>query len=168
MVGACVVFLAAKHQDIPYQQEILASSRFPHLLACFPSGFHLLKMPPPGYVFRDGGTTPPAVEDPNSAFRKRITTATTSTPTSHTTKPITATSAAPLGQNTTTSHQLATGHHEIEGAAQRAGKTGRFTNLGWQANAVGVDTLVGGLENDDLWTLMRRFNKASHISQDRY
>ncbi|KAI1629340.1 hypothetical protein EDD37DRAFT_48063 [Exophiala viscosa] len=119
-------------------------------------------MPMPGYVFRDGGTTPPAVEDADTAFRKRITTATTSTPTSHASKPITATSAAPLGQNTTTSHQLATGHHEIEGAAQRAGKEDRTTNLGWQANAVGVDTLVGGLPNDDLWTLMRRFNKQMY------
>ncbi|KIV94983.1 hypothetical protein, variant [Exophiala mesophila] len=92
-------------------------------------------MPAPGYVFRDGGATPPPEEDPNSEFRKRITDAT---------KPITATEKAPLGQNTSTSHQLATGEHEILGAAQKA------------------DTLVGGLPNDDLWTLIRRFNKQMY------
>lgn len=31
---------------------------------------------------------------------------------------------------------------------------------GWQANAVGVDTLVGGIRNEELWTLIRRFNKV--------
>lgn len=111
-------------------------------------------MPAPGYVFRDGGATPPPEQDPNSEFRKRITNAT---------KPITATEQAPLGQSTSTSHQLATGDYEILGAAQKAGKEDRTTNLGWQANAVGVDTLVGGLPNDDLWTLVRRFNKASPL-----
>lgn len=110
------------------------------------------KMPTPGYVFRDGGATPPLEQNPNSEFRKRITQAT---------KPVTATSQAPLGQNTSTSHQLATGEHDVLGAAQKAGKEDRITNLGWQANAVGVDTLVGGLPNDELWTLVRRFNKAS-------
>ena len=114
-------------------------------------------MPPPGYVFRDGGTTPPAEENPDSEFRQRTTKAT---------KPVTVatTSNAPLAQNTTTSHALATGaegDHDIQGAAQRAGKEDKTSNLGWQANGVGTDTLVGGLPNEELWTLVRRFNKAS-------
>lgn len=113
-------------------------------------------MPTPGYVFRDGGATPPLEENPDSEFRKRITQAT---------KPVAATSQAPLGQNTSTSHQLATAEHDILGAAQKAGKEDRITNLGWQANAVGVDTLVGGLPNEELWTLVRRFNKASWPSR---
>jgi Protein of unknown function (DUF3292) len=112
---------------------------------------YLASMPPPGYVFRDGGTTPPAEENPNSEFRQRITQAK---------KPVTATAQAPLGQNSSTSHQLATGQHELGGAVHDAGKEDRTTNLGWQANAVGVDQLVGGLPNDELWTLVRRFNKA--------
>lgn len=119
-------------------------------------------MPAPGYVFRDGGTTPPPEENPDSEFRQRITQATK--PAKPAPKPITATSEAPLGQNTTTSHQLATGEHEVLGAAQKAGKEDTTTNLGWQANAVGVDTLVGGLPNEELWTLVRRFNKASLTS----
>ncbi|KIW80599.1 hypothetical protein Z517_07215 [Fonsecaea pedrosoi CBS 271.37] len=102
-------------------------------------------MPTPGYVFRDGGDTP-AEEKPDPEFRQ---------PNTQAPKPPAVTANAPLAQNTTTSHQLATGatgDHEVQGAVQRAG---------WQANAVGVDNLVGGLPNDELWTLIRRFNKAS-------
>ena len=113
-------------------------------------------MPTPGYVFRDGGATP-IEEQPDSEFRQRITTA--SRPA---TRPITATAQAPLGQETSDSHKLATENHELKGAAQEAGKEDNITNLGWQANAVGVDQLVGGLRNEELWTLVRRFNKASH------
>lgn len=126
-------------------------------------------MPTPGYVFRDGGTTPPLEENPNSEFCKRITDATKPgikqqqaqlTPPQSPTKPITATEKSPLGQNSSTSHQLATENYAVGGAAQEAGKVDSITNLGWQANAVGVDTLVGGIPNEDLWTLVRRFNKA--------
>ena len=112
-------------------------------------------MPTPGYYFRDGGATPPPEENPNSEFRQRITKATK--------KPVTATSKAPLGQDSSTSHQLATGQHELRGAVKEAGKVDRTSNLGWQANAVGVDQLVGGIPNDELWTLVRRFNKACII-----
>ena len=120
-------------------------------------------MPTPGYYFRDGGATPPPEENPNSEFRQRITNATKKpVPVTPIKKPVTATSKAPLGQNTSTSHQLATEQHGLSGGAvQEAGKEDRTSNLGWQANAVGVDQLVGGLNNDDLWTLVRRFNKAS-------
>ncbi|KIX03281.1 uncharacterized protein Z518_06833 [Rhinocladiella mackenziei CBS 650.93] len=109
-------------------------------------------MPMPGYVFRDGGTTPPPEENTDSEFRKRITQATI---------PITATSKTPPGQNTSTGHQLATGEHDILGAAQKAGMEDRITHQGWQANAVDVDTLVDGLPNEELWIWIRRFNKAS-------
>ena len=105
-------------------------------------------MPTPGYYFRDGGTTPAEeINNPlNTEFRKRITNATRK---------------GPLGQETSTSHVLATQDHALKGAAQQAGKEIGTTNLGWQNNAKGVDTLVGGLDNDDLWMLIRRFNKVS-------
>ena len=74
---------------------------------------------------------------------------------------------APLAQNTSTSHQLAIDQHQIHGAVQEAGKEDRITNLGWQANAVGLDTLVGGMPNEELWTLVRRFNRASTLSWSR-
>ena len=115
-------------------------------------------MPTPGYYFRDGGATPPPEENPHSEFRQRITKATKPVTAN---KPVTATSQAPLGQDSSTSHQLATGADGLRGSVQEAGKEDRTTNLGWQANAVGVDQLVGDLPNDELWTLVRRFNKAS-------
>jgi len=106
----------------------------------------------PGYHFVDGGTTPTSeIANPHDKFRQRILQAR---------KPDTATSKAPLGQGSSTSHILATQKHDIGGAVQKAGKEDGITNLGWQANAKGVDTLVGGLDNDDLWLLIRRFNKA--------
>ncbi|ETN44099.1 uncharacterized protein HMPREF1541_10649 [Cyphellophora europaea CBS 101466] len=92
----------------------------------------------PGYVFRDGGTTPPLEEqDPsNNEFRQRILQAR---------KPETAKGNAPLAQQTTTSHQLATGEHdygdELHGKAIEAGKDPNTTDLGWRANGNGVDTL---------------------------
>lgn len=106
----------------------------------------------PGYYFRDGGTTPTIEkDDPHSEFRKRITKAT---------RPVTAPKMAPLAEETSTSHQLANQSTDLRGAAQKAGKEDGTTNLGWQKNAKGVDTLVGGLDNDDLWILIRRFDKA--------
>jgi hypothetical protein len=114
-------------------------------------------MPTPGYVFRDGGATPPAEQNPDSEFRQRITQAT------KTTKPAPVDPNVLLAQHTTTSHELATGaigDHETPGAVQRAGKEDKTSNLGWQANGEDTDTLVGGLPNDELWTLIRRFNKA--------
>jgi hypothetical protein len=130
--------------DFPSDPLIFILSFLPDIPTVFTMGT-------PGYVFRDGGTTPPAEENPDSEFRQRIIKAK---------KPVTATAQAPLGQNTSTSHQLATGEYELRGAVHEAGKEDRTTNLGWQANAVGVDRLVGGLPNDELWTLVRRFNKA--------
>ena len=121
-------------------------------------------MPTPGYYFRDGGTTPPAEENPNSEFRQRITNAVKAQQPPNTPerkKPVTAKPGSPLAQNTSTSHQLAVDHHDIHGAVQEAGKDNYITNLGWQANAKGVDTLVGGMPNDELWTLIRRFDMAS-------
>lgn len=108
-------------------------------------------MPTPGYYFRDGGTTPLEEKDQDTEFRQRILQAK---------KPVAATKKAPLGQETSTSHVLATENHDIHGAVQEAGKEDHITNLGWQKNAKGVDNLVGGLDNDDLWMLIRRFNKA--------
>lgn len=107
-------------------------------------------MPTPGYYFRDGGTTPLEEKDQNDEFRRRITT------------PKKAPQQALLGQETSTSHILAS-QHQDQGAVQQAGKEAFTSNLGWQKNAKGVDTLVEGLENDDLWMLIRRFNKACFL-----
>lgn len=109
-------------------------------------------MPTPGYVFRDGGTTPPtevettALESGANATQANA-------------KPATPPPQNPLlEQKTSESHALATESHDLKGAAQEAGKEAQITNLGWQANAKGVATLIGGLPNEELWTLVRRFN----------
>jgi hypothetical protein len=65
-----------------------------------------------------------------------------------------------LEQKPSESHALATENHELKGAAQEAGSEAHITDLGWRANAEGVATLVGGLPNEELWTLVRRFNKV--------
>jgi hypothetical protein len=111
-------------------------------------------MPTPGYIFRDGGTTPPNEAESTALDPRPGATQVNA-------------KAAPqpvqnplLEQATSESHALATENHELKGAAQEAGKEAHITNLGWQANAKGVATLVGGLPNDELWTLVRRFNKV--------
>jgi hypothetical protein len=76
--------------------------------------------------------------------------------------PVPAVSSAP-----TESHALATGagDHEEKGAAELLGEqniddTGDVKNLGWNEPPEKVlAPLVGGLRNDELWALIRRFNK---------
>jgi hypothetical protein len=58
----------------------------------------------------------------------------------------------------TTSHALATAGHEEVGAAQAAHAEPEVRDLGW--NETAPAPLVGGLSNDELWTLIRRFNKV--------
>ena len=109
-------------------------------------------MPTPGYVFRDGGATPP--------LDGRTTAVETHPELSRVTPRSVAATHGPLAQKSSESHALATENHDLQGAAQEAGKEARVTNLGWQANAKDVATLVGGLPNEKLWTLIRRFNKV--------
>ncbi len=115
-------------------------------------------MPTPGYVFRDGGTTPTNELSESTALQPR----TGAVPVNANPQK-TVVAQSPIAQATSESHALATENHELEGAAQMAGKEARITNLGWQANAVGVSTLVGGIPNEELWTLVRRFNKVQLI-----
>ena len=61
----------------------------------------------------------------------------------------------------TDSHALANADHDEKGVAQiDHGQTG-VRDLGWNEKPVDVPTpLVGGLPNEELWTLVRRFNKV--------
>lgn len=115
-------------------------------------------MPTPGYVFRDSGCTPPAEEE-SDTMRRRLTLGNeTQTPAY---PPSSRAPISPLHQNQTTdSHTLALADHDIKGAAQLAGRTGDVTDLGWRSPPKAVDTLVGGLPNEELWTLVRRFNRV--------
>ena len=69
-------------------------------------------------------------------------------------------SAAPLLEDAPTdSHALATSDHEEIGAAQESHKEDVAKDLGWNEDMEEIpDPLVGGLTNQQVWLLVRRFN----------
>lgn len=65
-----------------------------------------------------------------------------------------------MGQEATASHVLALSRPEDKGAAQ-VDRDGEVADLGWSAPAGKIpDPLVAGIPNEDLWLLIRRFNKV--------
>jgi Protein of unknown function (DUF3292) len=116
-------------------------------------------MPTPGYVFRDSGATPPN-EVENAVIETKPDTTQVDANEAVAPPPPAPAQNPLLEQKPSESHALATENHELKGAAQEAGSEAYITDLGWQANAEGVATLVGGLPNEELWTLVRRFNKV--------
>lgn len=115
-------------------------------------------MSPPGYVFRDSGTTPPAVEE-GETMRRQLTLG--DQPQSSLSPQVQRLGQSPIQQKTTDSHALAMADHDIKGAAQEAGSRAEVTDVGWRSSPKDMDTLVGKLPNEQLWTLVRRFNKVS-------
>ena len=66
-----------------------------------------------------------------------------------------------LTQEPTASHALAMADHDEKGLAQE-NHDNEVKDLGWhESNEKIPSPLVGGLPNDDLWILIRRFNKVS-------
>jgi hypothetical protein len=63
-------------------------------------------------------------------------------------------------EHPTNSHELANADHEEKGAAQMDHGQTEVRDLGWNEESANVPQLVGGLPNDELWTLIRRFNKV--------
>jgi hypothetical protein len=62
----------------------------------------------------------------------------------------------------TDSHVLANMEPEAYGAAQLHHEQTEVKDLGWNEPASDVpNPLVGGLTNEELWVLVRRFNKVS-------
>ena len=60
----------------------------------------------------------------------------------------------------TASHELANTDPEESGVAQRMNEETEDKDLGWKEDAKAYsDTFLGGLSNDEVWTLIRRFNK---------
>ncbi|KAF7590117.1 hypothetical protein BBP40_003230 [Aspergillus hancockii] len=57
----------------------------------------------------------------------------------------------------TDSHALSQVDQDEKGLAQQAGATDEVTDLGWEQSPQGQ--IVAGLSNEDLWMLIRRFNK---------
>jgi len=61
----------------------------------------------------------------------------------------------------TDSHALATENHEEKGFAQLKHDEPEVKDLGWDQNVEHIPApLVGGLDNEELWVLVRRFNKV--------
>lgn len=113
-------------------------------------------MPTPGYVFKDGGPIPDSeVNDHETSSQLEGTT--THSSTFHTPASSDSLSSAP-----TDSHALAYAEHEERGAAQQNYSTKEVKNLGWFEDPTKLPPLVGRLPNEELWTLVRRFNKQMY------
>jgi len=73
--------------------------------------------------------------------------------------PAVAETSPALETGPTDSHALATADHEDKGAAQIEHLEPEVKDLGWDKVAEHVPApLVGGLPNEELWILVRRFN----------
>lgn len=58
------------------------------------------------------------------------------------------------------SHALAVDEHEERGFAQQPHED-EVKDLGWNEEKENIESpLVGGMDNEDLWLLVRRFNKV--------
>ena len=65
-----------------------------------------------------------------------------------------------LMEDPSLSHALATDDHEEKGLAQQ-NHDEEVVDLGWNEKKQDIPTpLVGGMDNEELWMLVRRFNKV--------
>lgn len=122
-------------------------------------------MPMPGYVFRDGGPIPDSdLKEPRSQELGNQTNmeTVTRTSTSNSSNVNTPTSSITTENAPSDSHALANSDHEVRGAVQVDHKEGEVRDMGWREHPKDVPTLVGGLPNEELWTLVRRFNKQMY------
>ena len=129
-------------------------------------------MPTPGYVFKDGQPIPDS-DAPNQPHEigseiqpKEIVSDNTTTSSQQAADSPAIASPSKLSYGIdapTESHALAFGHDaEIKGAAQEHHFESEVKDLGWNDHPDNVPKpLVGGLQNEDLWLLVRRFNRVS-------
>lgn len=69
--------------------------------------------------------------------------------------------AKSYGETPTMSHELANVDYDEKGAAQHNYGETEATDIGWQSHPSDVPSpLVAGISNEELWTLIRRFNKV--------
>lgn len=73
-----------------------------------------------------------------------------------------------LDEQATDSHALAVANHDEKGHAQQQPKQRdqetEVKDLGWNESKEKIPSpLVGGISNEDLWVLVRRFNKVSFL-----
>ncbi|OQE46756.1 hypothetical protein PENCOP_c001G01517 [Penicillium coprophilum] len=75
-------------------------------------------------------------------------------------------SASVDGAGPTDSHVLAQVEQDEKGLSQKAGDTAEITNIGWDEPPDAIEEpLVAGLSNEDLWMLIRRFDKQVYRVQ---
>lgn len=68
----------------------------------------------------------------------------------------------PLPEGPTDSHALSQIEPEEKGLTQQTGDSSDVTDLGWSSPADCIEEpLIAGLLNEDLWMLIRRFDKVS-------
>lgn len=66
-----------------------------------------------------------------------------------------------IPEGPTDSHVLSQIKQDERGLAQKAGDTAEISNIGWDESPdVIEEPLVAGLSNEDLWMLIRRFDKV--------
>ncbi|KAL8934208.1 MAG: hypothetical protein Q9216_006025 [Gyalolechia sp. 2 TL-2023] len=119
-------------------------------------------MPMPGYVFRDGQPIPDSdVKEQSQGVRPGSSTDMTRVSTSTSSAMNTPSSSTADEDHATDSHALANADHDEKGAAQM-NENDTVKNLGWNEHPKEVPGLVGGLDNEELWTLVRRFNKQMY------
>ncbi len=121
----------------------------------------------PGYVFKDGGPVPDdELEGPPPVVPLGDTTTISQSHTRHTSTsnssflntPTSSTSPSHLPSD---SHALAHTDHDEKGVAQLGHNEPEVKDLGWTEHPKDVPKpLVGGLPNEQLWLLVRRFNKV--------
>jgi hypothetical protein len=68
----------------------------------------------------------------------------------------------------TDSHVLSQVEQEDKGLIQKAGETADITDVGWNNPADQAEPLIAGLSNEDLWMLIRRFDKVSLLNENIY
>ncbi|KAL8359283.1 hypothetical protein RB601_007945 [Gaeumannomyces tritici] len=68
-----------------------------------------------------------------------------------------------LHQDTTLSHALATDDHQEKGLLQKDHQQTEVADLGWNEKKQNIaEPLMGGMSNEELWILVRRFNKQMY------
>ena len=123
-------------------------------------------MPMPGYVFKDGGPIPDSQlketgnHEPGQPANTEPATRTSTDNGSNVNTPSSSSSASNAPSD---SHAIANSEHEVKGAVQKDQQEGEVRDMGWREQPADVPTpLVGGLPNEELWTLVRRFNKQMY------
>lgn len=70
-----------------------------------------------------------------------------------------------LMEDPSLSHALATEDHDDKGRAQQLHDEEEVLDLGWNEKKQDIAApLVGGMNNEELWLLVRRFDKVLHTS----